>query len=113
MPTRSRRCTPDWIFGGTTEHPSAAPRWACHRRPRLVSCTAQSVSDARTRREWLKDVGGAGAASLLAGAAGAAQTTPAPQAVRQPNGTILPLTSTSDVFTPARGRSFQKFSFDF
>jgi hypothetical protein len=31
--------------------------------------------------------------------------------VRQ--GTILPLTSTSDVFAPARGRAFQKFSFDF
>lgn len=29
------------------------------------------------------------------------------------NGTILPLTSTSGVFIPPRGRSFQKFSFDF
>ncbi len=29
------------------------------------------------------------------------------------NGTILPLNSTSDVFIPPRGRSFQKFSFDF
>ncbi len=31
----------------------------------------------------------------------------------QENGTILPLDSTSGVFIPPRGRSFQKFSFDF
>ncbi len=31
----------------------------------------------------------------------------------QADGTILPLTSTSGVFIPPRGRSFQKFSFDF
>ncbi|HTU34020.1 MAG TPA: hypothetical protein VMF66_09480 [Candidatus Acidoferrum sp.] len=30
-----------------------------------------------------------------------------------PDGTILPLTSTSDVYIPPRGRSFFKFSFDF
>ncbi len=71
------------------------------------------MADARTRREWLRDVGAAGAASLLSRATGEAQTTPPPQAIRQPNGTILPFTSTSDVVIPPRGRSFQKFSFDF
>ena len=30
-----------------------------------------------------------------------------------PQGTILPYTSTTDVFVPGRGRGFQKFSFDF
>jgi len=55
----------------------------------------------------LKDVGAAGAASILTGPAiGGAQ--PA-----QADGTIVPLVSTSGVFVPPRGRSFQKFSFDF
>ena len=43
-------------------------------------------------------------------ARGSAQPT---QPIRHPNGAILPLTSSSDVFIPPRGRSFQKFSFDF
>ncbi|MEO7456373.1 MAG: hypothetical protein ABIY52_08925, partial [Gemmatimonadaceae bacterium] len=37
-----------------------------------------------------------------------ARTTPAPMA-----GEILPLTSTSEVFVPPKGRTFMKFSFDF
>jgi hypothetical protein len=61
----------------------------------------------------LKEVGAAGAGSVLAGplartAAFAAQ----PRAARA-NGTIVDRVSTSDVFVPPRGRSFQKFSFDF
>lgn len=73
------------------------------------------MPDPRTRREWLKEVGAIGAGSILAGTpreanahAGTPQT-PSPQ----PNGALLPLTSSSDVFIPPRGRSFQKFSFDF
>src|SRR5437773_7627233 len=31
----------------------------------------------------------------------------------RPDTPILPLTSSSDVFVPPRGRAFQKFSFDF
>ena len=52
--------------------------------------------------------------------AGAPHTTQALGSVSQPaqpgspsNGTVLPLTSSSEVFVPPRGRSFQKFSFDF
>ncbi|HKE90209.1 MAG TPA: hypothetical protein VKB45_07730 [Gemmatimonadales bacterium] len=60
--------------------------------------------DPLTRRDWLKTVGAAGAGALL----------PAlPPAPARPAVTILPLTSTSEVFVPPRGRAFQKFSFDF
>ncbi len=55
-----------------------------------------------SRRTLLKTVGGAGA-GLLIPADQAAETRPL----------ILPLTSTSDVYIPPRGRSFMKFSFDF
>ncbi len=72
------------------------------------------MPDHRTRREWLKNVGAIGAGSLFAGASsnrplGTAAQAPAAVA----NGTVLPLTSSSDVFSPPRGRAFQKFSFDF
>src|SRR5262245_24304134 len=67
-----------------------------------------------SRRTLLKTVGAAGVGAAVAGRftsdpVGAA-TSPVHPA---PDGTILPLTSTSDVFIPPRGRSFQKFSFDF
>ena len=70
-----------------------------------------------TRRDWLKVVGLAGTASLVSGAVDVAvPMTPA----AAPNAglplraaEILPLTSTSDVFVPPRGRAFMKFSFDF
>jgi hypothetical protein len=72
------------------------------------------VTRKRTRRTWLKEVGAAGAGSMLARgpiarAASPAEQPPAPP----PNGTIVARTSTSGVFVPPRGRSFQKFSFDF
>ena len=51
-----------------------------------------------TRRTWLKEVGAAGAGAMIGGGA-------APQG--QSNGAILPLTSTSDVFIPPRGRGFR------
>ena len=64
--------------------------------------------DDLTRRDWVKLVGAAGAGSLIApplhGRGGAAPR-------QDPR--ILPLTSTSEVYVPGRGRTFQKFSFDF
>ena len=60
--------------------------------------------DPLTRRDWLKTMGAAGASALL-------PSLPAsPLASAVP---ILPLTSTSEVFVPPRGRAFMKFSFDF
>ncbi|HEY6212665.1 MAG TPA: twin-arginine translocation signal domain-containing protein [Vicinamibacterales bacterium] len=56
-----------------------------------------------TRRDWLKDVTAAGAAALV-------PLQPGPAIA---DGTIVDRTSTSGVFIPARGRAFQKFSFDF
>ena len=71
------------------------------------------MTDDISRRAWLKTVGVAGAAAAMPLSAApsvadaeavAAATTPAD---------ILPLTSTSEVFVPPRGRGFMKFSFDF
>jgi hypothetical protein len=62
------------------------------------------VKDALTRRDWLKTIGAAGAGALLP---------PLPASPLAPPVTVLPLTSTSEVFVPPRGRAFQKFSFDF
>ena len=59
-----------------------------------------------TRRDWVKLVGAAGAGSLIAPhalARGAPRHDPS----------VLPLTSTSEVYVPGRGRTFQTFSFDF
>ncbi|HEV2206407.1 MAG TPA: hypothetical protein VGR36_07700, partial [Candidatus Acidoferrales bacterium] len=42
-----------------------------------------------------------------------AQADPAAQTPVPADGTILPLTSTSDVYIPPKGDSFFKFSFDF
>jgi len=64
------------------------------------------MADELSRRDWVKLVGAAGAGSLIAphaAGAGAARRDPA----------ILPLSSTSEVYVPGRGRAFQKFSFDF
>jgi len=73
-----------------------------------------------SRREWLRTVGAAGALAPLQMLA-----TPAPSAgkrlsppvldveTRYAPGDIVELYSTSDVFTPARGRTWMKFSFDF
>ena len=62
------------------------------------------MGDDLTRRDWVKLVGAAGAGSLIAPRVGAAP---------RHDPAILPLTSTSEVFVPGRGRTFQKFSFDF
>jgi hypothetical protein len=70
-----------------------------------------------SRRDWMKVVGAAGAASI---ASGAINLTESMAAVASPNAEpamqaaeVLPLTSTSDVFVPPRGRAWMKFSFDF
>jgi hypothetical protein len=63
--------------------------------------------DPLSRRDWMKVVGGIGAGALLS-------PTDAPaMSLQHASPPILPLSSTSDVFVPPRGRAFQKFSFDF
>jgi hypothetical protein len=74
------------------------------------------MSQQMSRRAWLKTVGAASVTPILvpdARAAFAPAPRPGPPQVAPPAGTILPLTSTSEVFVPPRGRSFMKFSFDF
>ena len=87
------------------------------------------MSDQVTRRDWVKTVGVVGAGMLVPvpelRADGAARieppndvpAPPAPQIERvrtvHAPGDIVDLVSTSDVYTPARGRSFMRFSFDF
>jgi hypothetical protein len=73
------------------------------------------VPKPRTRRELLKDLGLASAGSVAAArvlSRGAAAQ-PAPPSASAPDATLLSHTSTTGVFIPPRGRSFQKFSFDF
>jgi hypothetical protein len=71
------------------------------------------MSDQLSRRDLLRLAGAAGAGAMLPGdsanrlidfSARLAPSAPAP---------ILPLTSTSEVFIPPRGRSYNTFSFDF
>jgi len=69
------------------------------------------MTDSLSRRDWIKTVGAAGAGSLLV--PGMAGADPGAHAVGQGQSPILPLTSTSEVFVPPRGRAFQKFSFSF
>jgi hypothetical protein len=67
------------------------------------------MSDRISRRDWLTVVGAAGAGAMLPPSLSAAPV-PVPPVEPLP---ILPLTSTSEVFIPGRGRAFMKFSFDF
>jgi len=64
-------------------------------------------NDLLSRRDWLTVMGAAGAGALIAPGL---RAVPSPAPAAEP---ILPLTSTSEVFIPGRGRGFQKFSFDF
>lgn len=60
-----------------------------------------------SRRDWVKTMGVVGAGALAAPDLSLlARTVHAP-------GDIVELTSTSEIFTPPRGRSYMKFSFDF
>ena len=67
------------------------------------------MTDAMHRRDWLRAMGVAAAAPAFLPAAGDASAPPAPA----PDGEILPLTSTSEVYLPPRGDGAMKFSFDF
>ena len=79
------------------------------------------MTEPYSRRDWIKTVGAVSAGALvpLDTSLGAPTASPrvatAPLAVREvyAPGDIVELYSTSDVFTPPRGRSFMKFSFDF
>jgi hypothetical protein len=70
-----------------------------------------------TRRDWLKTVGAAGAGALvpidIAAASLGGADKPISPATNHAPGDIVDLTSTSEIFTPPRGRSYMKFSFDF
>ncbi len=74
-----------------------------------------------SRRNWLQSMGAVAGASLAAPEMGlfAEKPTPLPPDAPPPrtpvvaDGEILPLSSTSEVWVPPRGRSFDKFSFDF
>jgi hypothetical protein len=71
------------------------------------------MPERRTRRELLRDIGGACAGSAIAGRALALTAAAGQTGSTAADGAILPRTSTTGVYLPARGRSFQKFSFDF
>src|SRR5690348_6563863 len=80
------------------------------------------MSDFFSRRDWIKTVGVAGAGAMVPKRPGmgmgmgmGTQPVPTPMPIRTvyAPGDIVELYSTSDVFTPARGRSYMKFSFDF
>src|SRR5438552_17791109 len=70
--------------------------------------TMHGTGDPLSRRDWLAVMGAAGAGAVLppgvSHAARPGRAEPVP---------ILPLTSTSEVFTPSRGRAFMRFSFEF
>jgi hypothetical protein len=83
------------------------------------------MSEPLSRRDLLKTLGAAGAGMMLPGAVGseiigdpgaptglggaaAGASDPPGAPIR-----LLPLTSTSEVFIPPRGRAYQKFSYDF
>jgi len=57
------------------------------------------------RRDWLKVLGVAGSVPLIRSPDGGPLLPPPPS--------LLPLTSTSEVFVPPKGRAFEKLSFDF
>ncbi|HEY9514496.1 MAG TPA: hypothetical protein VIQ74_02365 [Gemmatimonadaceae bacterium] len=76
------------------------------------------MSDAFSRRDWIKTVGAVGASALVPlpeAFPGIAPVTAEPVRARNiyAPGDIVELSSTSEVFIPPRGRSYMKFSFDF
>src|SRR5215468_998923 len=78
------------------------------------------MSEKISRRDVIKGLGAAGVGGLINSGTTKASASPRinrplPQAVLTPraDGEITPLTSSSEVFIPPRGRSFMKFSFDF
>jgi hypothetical protein len=87
--------------------------------PRATPQRAQrtgSMTEPLSRRDLLKLGLVAGASSILPAEVPATSAAEPGQPSLQaaiPAGQILPLTSTSDVYIPPRGRSFEKFSYDF
>jgi hypothetical protein len=79
------------------------------------------MSDRISRRDLIKGLGAAGVGGLINSTAAGEPSAPVeinpplPPTVRTPrtDGEMFPLTSTSEVFIPPRGRGFMKFSFDF
>src|SRR5689334_13378291 len=71
------------------------------------------MSDQLSRRDAIRILGAAGAAAALPGARTGGLVADAISGADRAPAPILPLTSTSDVFTPPRGRSYDTFSFDF
>src|SRR5213076_2696517 len=67
------------------------------------------MGDDMSRRDWLMVVGAAGAGVVAPASSGGPSPAP-PSHLPAP---ILPLTSTSEVFTPSHGRAFMRFSFEF
>ena len=65
------------------------------------------MADPISRRDWMKVVGAASAGALVSG------EVVLPEHASTAPAEILPLTSTSEVYVPPRGRAFMKFSFDF
>ena len=68
------------------------------------------MKERHSRRTWFQKVA-AGTASVWLASRGRSSSASPSQAPG--NGTVSPLTSTSDVLVPPRGRSFMKLSFDF
>ena len=76
------------------------------------------MTDPISRRDWIKTVGVVGAGAIVASDAVLAEGVapaliPSVPAPAGPPGDIVDLVSTSEIFVPARGRSYQKFSYDF
>jgi hypothetical protein len=71
-----------------------------------------------SRRDWIKTVGAVGAGAMVPLDALTSVAAPVPSPVASvrsvyAQGEIVALSSTSEVYTPPRGRSYMKFSFDF
>jgi hypothetical protein len=79
------------------------------------------MSDSLSRRDALKALGAAAAAGLISTPPARAEEDASPSPAAEPvpvvetrtTGEIVALNNTSEVFTPARGDSFMRFSFDF
>ena len=71
------------------------------------------MSEQLSRRDAIRILGAAGAAAALPGTPTSSIVAEAITAAERAPAEILPLSSTSEVFIPPRGRSYDTFSFDF